>query len=300
MAYIVEEYPMRKQMLLIALALLGVTGVSAEEAWVNDHLVIDLRGWWTHLDAESSRITNWGGGKLNLDSELGLDDEITPEIGLRWQFSRRNALALRYNYLHFEGDEFRARGVTLDNRSVPLFAQIESDAEMHFLRLDWRREWLADKSESFDFETSLGVLGFDLSGQYEAFIPGFGFVGDLGPFSRGIWSELLDQTLPDYLGFLNTAVYQDDGEDVQGALPVVGVGVEWRPGKRFSLKADISGMYAGDYGEFFDAEASVGYALTTWFELHGGYRYWHVNVEDDDDDYKVVMSGPYVGGTFRF
>lgn len=291
---------MTTRFLVCASILLTGFSATAEEAWVNDRFMIELRGWWVGLDAETSRIRNWGGGKLDLDNELDIDREFMPEVGLRWQFLPKHALQLRYNYLSFDANEFLTKGVTLDGRTIPVVSQVEADAEMHFLRLEWRRELFPEKSQSFDFETGLGVLGFDLQGEYEAYLPGFGWVGGLGPFGRSIWGELLDRTLPDALDFLNTAVYEGDEEDLTAALPLVGVGIEWRPTKRLSLKADVSGMYAGDYGEFIDAEAMLGFALTPWFELHGGYRFWHLNVEDDDDDYRLDMSGPYVGGTVRF
>lgn len=287
---------------MMVCAALGLTtlAASAEEAWVNDRFMIELRGWWVGLDAETSRIRNWGGGRLDLDNELDIDREVMPEVGLRWQFLPKHAITLRYNYLSFDANKFLTKGVTLDNRSIPIISQVEADAEIHFLRLEWRREWFPNKSESFDFETGLGVLGFDARGEYEAYIPGFGWVGNLGPFGRDIWGRLLDDALPDFLDFLNTALYESDEEDITAGLPVLAVGMEWRPTNRLSLKADISGMYAGSYGEFFDAEAMIGYAFTPWFEIHGGYRYWHLNVEDDDDDYRLNMTGPYLGGTIRF
>jgi hypothetical protein len=292
---------MIKKCFMLTLVMLMTAGAVAQETWVvNDRLLIQLRGWWTDFDAQTSLVRGWFGGKIDLDDALNLDREWTPEVSLRWQFKPRHAVQLRYNYLQFDGSEFLTRGVTIDRQVIPLFAQLEADVDMHFLRLDWRRKWFMDKSDSFDFETSLGVLGFDVQGKYQAYFPGFGWIGGLGPFSRGVWQRLVDAALPNYLDFLNAALYREDKEDITAALPVLGVGFDWQATRRLSLGAEISGMYAGSYGQFFDAEASLAFAITPWFDINGGYRYWRVDADDGDDDYRVVMSGPFVGGTIRF
>jgi hypothetical protein len=283
--------------LFLAIILCGAAFAQEETVEFN-RLSLTLRAWRVNFDAETSLVKDVTGGKLDLDDELAIDDDYSPEAILRWQFKPRHAFELAYNHMSFEGDEIVARGVAIDDSFIPLFAHLEVDSDLHFLRLDWRRSFF-EQDARFNIETILGVQAFDVSGEYEAYLPGGGWRKAFPDWARDA-RRSVGKLLPDPIDFLNVDLYYQDKEDITAGLPIVGLGLEFRPLDRLTIAGQAYGIYAGDYGNFFNAEASLKFRLTRWLELEGGYRYWNIEYEDDDDDYQVVMTGAFVGGTVSF
>ncbi|MCC6695723.1 MAG: hypothetical protein IT365_08845 [Candidatus Hydrogenedentes bacterium] len=282
----------------IAMASLCGAALAQEESVEFDRLTLTLRAWRADFSAETSLVKDFKGDKLDLDDELAIDDDYSPEVILRFQPLPRHAFELGYNHMAFEGDEIVAQGVVVDDSFIPLFAHLEVDSEMHFLRLDWRRSFF-EQDARFNVETILGVQGFDISGEYEAYLPTGAWRKAFPDWARELRRDL-GRLLPDELDFLNVDLYYHDQEDITAGLPIVGLGLKFRPIDRLTIAAQAYGMYAGDYGNFFNAEASLSYRLTKWLDLEGGYRYWNIEYEDDDDDYQVVMNGAFVGGRVSF
>ncbi|MCC6490644.1 MAG: hypothetical protein IT364_24375 [Candidatus Hydrogenedentes bacterium] len=282
----------------IAVAALCGAALAQEESVEFDRFTLTLRAWRADFSAETSLVKDLKGDKLDLDDELAIDDDYSPEVILRFQPLPRHAFELGYNHMAFEGDEIVAQGVVVDDSFIPLFAHLEVDSEMHFLRLDWRRSFF-EQDARFNVETILGVQAFDISGEYEAYLPTGAWRKAFPDWARELRRNL-GRLLPDELDFLNVDLYYNDREDITAGLPIVGLGLKFRPIDRLSIAAQAYGMYAGDYGNFFNAEASLSYRLTKWLDLEGGYRYWNIEYEDDDDDYQVVMNGAFVGGRVSF
>ena len=282
----------------ITLAALCGAAFAQEETAEFDRLTLTLRAWRADFSAETSLVKDFKGDKLDLDDELAIDDNYSPEVILRFQALPRHAFELGYNHMAFEGDEIVAQGVVVDDSFIPLFAHLEVDSEMHFLRLDWRRSFF-EQDARFNVETILGVQGFDISGEYEAYLPTGAWRKAFPDWARELRRDL-GRLLPDELDFLNVDLYYHDQEDITAGLPIVGLGLKFRPIDRLTIAAQAYGMYAGDYGNFFNAEASLSYRLTKWLDLEGGYRYWNIEYEDDDDEYQVIMNGAFVGGKVSF
>ncbi len=283
--------------ILVAVAFCGAV-VAQEETVEFDRLSLTLRAWRVDFSAETSLVKDLTGDKLDLDDQLAIDDNYSPEAILRWQFLPKHAFELAYNQMSFDGDEIIAEGVVIDDSFIPLFAHLEVDSDLHFLRLDWRRSFFQPDAK-FNIETILGVQGFDVSGEYEAYPVGGAWRKVFPDWARDVRRDL-GRLLPDELDFLNVDLYYQDEEDITAGLPIVGLGMEFRPIDRLSIEAEAYGMYAGDYGNFFNAEAALKFRLTHWLELEGGYRYWNLEYEDDDDEYQVIMNGAFVGGTVSF
>jgi hypothetical protein len=289
---------MRHVVALLAVAALCGAAFAQEETVEFERLSLTLRAWRVDFSAETSLVKDFKGSKIDLDDELAIDDDYSPEVILRFQPLPRHAFELAYNQMSFEGDEIVAQGVVIDDTFIPLFAHLEVDSEMHFLRLDWRRSFF-EQGARFNVETILGVQGFDVSGEYEAYLP-TGFWRKAFPdWARDLRKDV-GRLLPDQLDFLNVDLYYKDKEEITAGLPIVGLGLEFRPIDRLTIAGQAYGMYAGDYGNFFNAEAALKFRLARWLELEGGYRYWNFEYDDDDDDYQVVMSGAFVGGTVSF
>ncbi len=289
---------MKYAITLIAAAALCGTTYADETVDLNQHLSLTLRAWRVDFNAETSLVKDLKGDKLDLDDELAIDDDYSPEAILRWQIVPRHALELAYNHMSFDGDEIVAQGVVIDDSFIPLFAHLEVDSNLNFLRLDWRRSFF-EQDARFNIDTILGVQGFDVEGEYEAYLPGGGWRKAFPDWARDLRRDI-GHFLPDKLDFLNTDLYYHDKEDITAGLPIVGLGLQFRPIDRLTISGQAYGMYAGDYGNFFNAEAGLKFRLTKWLELEGGYRYWNLEYDDSDDDYQVIMNGAFVGGTVSF
>lgn len=73
---------------------------------------------------------------------------------------------------------------------------------------------------------------------------------------------------------------------------------------RFELSDKWSTTVSADYGSFIDDRETYQFTLTFNYELtenwtaRAGYRY--LNVDNDDDDYRLQQSGPLLGVSYRF
>lgn len=83
--------------------------------------------------------------------------------------------------------------------------------------------------------------------------------------------------------------------------PVVGLRANIDLGRGFFL------TLLGDAGGFgvssdstWQALASIGYEVNSWFSLRAGYRHLEVDYDDDGFVYDVAISGPIFGLGFRF
>ena len=289
---------MKYALTLIAAVTLCGAAYADETVDLNRHLSLTLRAWRVDFSAETSLVKDLKGDKLDLDDELAIDDDYSLEAILRWQITPRHSLELAYSHMGFDGDEIVTQGVVIDDSFIPLVAHVEVDSNLNFLRLDWRRSFF-EQDARFNIDTILGVQGFDVEGEYEAYLPGGGWRKAFPDWARNLRRDI-GHFLPDELDFLNTNLYYHDKEDITAGLPIVGLGFQFRPIDRLTIGGQAYGMYAGDYGNFFSAEAALGFRLTKWLELEGGYRYWNLEYDDGDDNYRVIMNGVFVGGTVSF
>jgi hypothetical protein len=86
----------------------------------------------------------------------------------------------------------------------------------------------------------------------------------------------------------------------RGILPTLGSALDINPHKIVNIFAEVSGMYAGEYGSFLDGEAGVKIIPIKNLSVLGGYRIFYLKAEDDSDFAKLKISGPFVGATLRF
>ena len=83
-------------------------------------------------------------------------------------------------------------------------------------------------------------------------------------------------------------------------LPTIGAALDVNPHKVVNVFAEVSGIYAGEYGYFLDGEAGVKIIPIKNLSVVGGWRTLNFKGEDDPDFAKLRISGPFVGATLRF
>ena len=92
----------------------------------------------------------------------------------------------------------------------------------------------------------------------------------------------------------------EESEDFMGGLPTVGLALDINPHKILNIFAEVSGIYAGNYGYFLDGEVGVKIIPMKSLSLFGGYRVLDLRAEDDPDFAKLRILGPFAGITLRF
>ena len=68
----------------------------------------------------------------------------------------------------------------------------------------------------------------------------------------------------------------------------------------FQVYAAISGLPAGGYGHFYDAEAGLKYNIQNNISVTAGYRIIDLKVTHDNDYLNYKLSGPFFGATYNF
>ena len=232
------------------------------------HLELQIRGWFTDLDAETNFIKNIDGDDVDAAGDLGISGENLPEFILRWQFSDRHALKLSYTQMALDGKETVVKPLWLDGELAGALNRIDSELELKYFRAGWR--WTVVDTERLKLDTILDAAVFDAEVRYKLY-----YLWGLAPAEK------------DEMG--GTA-----------GLPLVGLSLTANPIDRVSLFAELSGMYAGNYGHLLDAQAGGRFYMTKNLFLEGGYRYFRIDAEYDDDDAMIALTGPFAGMGVRF
>jgi hypothetical protein len=92
----------------------------------------------------------------------------------------------------------------------------------------------------------------------------------------------------------------EDSESLPIALPTVGLVADLNPIDAINVYGEISGVSAGSYGYLYDAEAGVKFIPFHNFTVTAGYRILKLDVEVDEDEALLEISGPFLGGSIRF
>lgn len=260
-----------------------LSGVPAAAEAPETYLKLEVRYWWSDLDAQTSLVREgFGGGRVDLHDELGLDDDELPEVELRWQMAPRHGLRLSYMRLDTEGSETSWRPLLLnplrlDDTLVGGAYRIDSDLELNYFRLGWYWSFLGESDSPFSLELMLDAAVADVDAGYDA---------------RYLTALSLDPR--------NWFGRDEDDWDGVGGLPLVGLAATVRPFERLHLHAQVEGMTGGSYGYILDAEASAEVMLGNHIGVKGGYRDLRIKLDISDDDGKVEFSGPFVGASVKF
>jgi hypothetical protein len=85
-----------------------------------------------------------------------------------------------------------------------------------------------------------------------------------------------------------------------GGLPTIGAALDLNPIEKINFFAEISGLPAGKYGYFFDAEIGAKISPIKFLSLSLGYRMIDIKAEDDPNFVRMKLNGPFFSGTLKF
>jgi outer membrane protein len=273
---IVEVFGVRQTMTLVAggnmkktllwtvcfVAALGVAVPSqAFEAGVRgDYWFPELSG---DLSVDAEGIT---GTSLDLETDLGLDDESYPVVEAFVGLGNHH-LRGRYYNADYSGTKILTEPITFNGETYAVDERITSSLEYDVYDFMYQYDLL-------DLENVLAGFTLGIVGRVEI------FDGDVE-----IQSETLDKI---------------ERESFTAAVPMLGlnlhVGIlaDW-----LEARVLATGMSYGD-GTMFDGQAEVSFTPFPFLDIHGGYRFLSIDVDVDDVEFNYDNVGPYVALTIGF
>ena len=227
-------------------------------------LEFEGRYWITDLDAKAKvDAAGVGGTTFDLKSDLGIQDEDFPEGRVTLNLGSAK-WRFAYMQVNYSGNQNISQTITFKGQPYTLGTNVTSDFDLVYLRFG--RIWnLFDWGEKTKIGAVIETKGILANVQLDA-----------------------------------PALPLSESEEIIGGLPTLGVAIEINPIKKINLFAEISGLGAGGYGYFFDAEAGIKLIPFKNFSVIGGFRIIDLKLEYDDNLVEVKATGPFLGATLRF
>jgi len=263
----------KKVMLICAVLLFTASWAFAQDA------VLEFEGryWIPDLVAKAKIEESSIGSDIDFKSDLGIKDENFPEARFIWNIGPDSKIRLFYTQAKFKGDQTVTRSIDFNGKTYTVGSVVSSKLDLQYFGLGWIWQFLSLGDEKIKLGTILelkGVAGkaaldapslaFNESADFIGGLPTAGLVLELSPFKQG-------------------KPYEKESS--------------WKNSKFYT---EASGMSAGEYGYFIDAEAGFKLAPYKYFSINGGYRYVSLKAEDAPDYAKIELKGPFVGATLRF
>jgi len=251
----------KKLLLLVSLVFIANCVVYAQEAIVE----VEGRYWMTDLTAKAKIVSSSIGSDLDFKSDLGLEDENFPEIKLICHRGPNNKYELSYTQIGYSADKIVTRNIEFSGNTYTSGSRVTTDLDIKYLSFVWVWQFINLPQDKLKFGTVAGVKA--LSADMELNAPSLGI---------------------------------SKSDSIIGGLPVIGAALDINPISMIGLFAEVSGLSAGSYGYFLDAEAGVKLVPIRFVCLTGGYRLINMRADRDSDFAEIKFKGPFVGGVIRF
>ncbi len=253
---------MSRIILLVSSLLLFAPGLALAQ-------IVELEGryWFTDVKARA-RVESNSLPATNVDftKDLGLDDENAPGVRLTFGLPFNSKIRLAYTYLNLEGDATLTRNINFGGSTFTANTLVDSDFEFHYGRLGWIWQPIV--------------------------VPGIVKLGPMFELKGGV----LDATIETR----NAVTSIKESQELGLIVPTIGAALDFTPHRMIHIFAEVSGLPAGSLGHILDAEAGIRFVPVPFLTIAGGYRYFDLKIEHDNDDGSLKLSGPFVGVSLRF
>ena len=249
--------------LLLALLLLPVSSMAFE---------IGARGyyWFPSLDG-NLQVDEAGieGASIDFDKDLGVDEENYPSVEAFVGLGDHH-LSLAYTDVDYSGEKTLVREITFQGETYKVGAVV--DSSIKYTMLDFHYQY-----DVLDLENILA--GFSLGGVVQI------------KYLEG------DITLKTTAG---VATPLDEKEDF--TLPIPMFGLNLHVGILADvLEARVRGTGVGYSGNMiYEVMGDVSWTPFPFIDIHGGYKTFVIDIDEDDVIFDYDMSGPYVALTVSF
>jgi outer membrane protein len=228
---------------------------------------IGARGyyWFPSLDG-TVKVDEAGvvGTNIDFEDDLGIDDENYPSLEV-FIGTDNHHLSLAYTGVDYSGSKTLTRSIIYNGQTYSASSLVSSSIEYDML----------DFCYQYDFVNLENILaGFSLGGVFQVKY----LDGEVSLKTTGI----------------------DEKEDFTIPIPMLGLNLH------IGILADIvearvrgTGItYSGDV--MYEALAEVSWTPYPFIDIHGGYKTFITDIDEDDVMFDYDMSGAFVGLTVSF
>ena len=221
--------------------------------------------WFPSLDGnvkvdETSII----GTTIDFEKDLGIEDENYPSIEV-FLGGGRHHLALAYTDIDYSGKKTLTKQIIFNGEIYSATSLVESSIEYRVMDLYYQYDFLNLENVGAGF--SLGVV-FQI--KY--------FDGEVGLKTTGI----------------------DEKEDFTLPIPMIGLNLHIGMLANI-LEARLRGTAIGYAGNtIYELMADISWTPLPFLDIHGGYKTFVIDIDEDDVIFDYDMSGPFVALTISF
>ena len=220
--------------------------------------------WFPSLDGTVKVDDDIEGTTIDFDNDLGIDNENYPSVEAFVGLGDHH-LSLTYTEIDYSGKNRLTREITFGGETYSFGAEVDSSIQYSMIDLHYQYDIL-------DLENILA--GFSLGAVAQVKY----LDGDISLKTTGI----------------------DEQEDF--TLPIPMVGVNLHVGILADiLEARLRGTIIGYSGNaIYEVMADISFTPFPFIDIHGGYKTFVIDIDEDDVVFDYDMSGPYVAVTVGF
>jgi outer membrane protein len=228
---------------------------------------IGARGyyWFPSLDG-TVKVDEAGiiGTTLDFENDLGIEDENYPSVEI-FVGGGNHHLSLTYTDIEYSGRKTLTKEIIYRGKTYAVSDLVTSSIEYQMLDLHYQYDLL-------DLENILG--GFSLGAVFQVKY----LDGNVSLKATGI----------------------DEKEDFTIPIPMVGLNLHIGILADI-LEARVRGTAIGYSGNtIYELMADISWTPFPFMDIHGGYKSFIIDIDEDDMVFDYDMSGPYVALTLSF
>ena len=232
-------------------------------------LELEMRGYvWTPELSGDIRVDDdaLAGTKLDFVDTLGLDDESSAVIEVFLGTGRHHVM-LGYHQADYKGNKVLDHEVVFNGEVYHASDTIRT--ELEFTAMEGMYQY-----DVIDLENILAGFSIGLVGKVKV-LKG----------SAQIESEMTGEQTK---------------QDFTAPLPMLGANVHvGLINDLLEARVLATGMgYSGN--TVMDAQAELSFTPLPFLDITGGYRFFKIDVDEDDVEFKYDTSGPYIGAAIKF
>jgi hypothetical protein len=251
----------------LSLTLLVMTALTVSPAAWSMSLEVEARYWAPGLNGELEVQERGTGTRIDLTSDLGIDDSEFLEGRLTWRITRQIKLRAAFLPLSYSGSSDLVRTIEFAGQSFQINTRLLSDLELDYGRLGLAWQFISGPSGAF----RLGPM-----------VEAKGLRGD---------AQL---SVPDFILPLSAS------EEFEGAFASAGLALDLEPSEQLHVFAEATVSIDTAEGDFTEAEVGIRYRPTETLGVTGGYRIIDIRVDDGDEFLEIDIEGVFLGLELRF
>ncbi len=252
-----------KKMYLVLVLALAVSVIPA----LSSAFEIGARGyyWFPSLDG-NIKVDEGGviGTNIDFEDDLGLDDDEFPTVEV-FVGAGKHHLSLAFTDVDYSNSKMLTRSIDFDGRTYLDNSLVASSIEYQMIDFHYQYDLV-------DLENILA--GFSVGGVFHVKY----LDGEVSLKTTGI----------------------DEKEDFTLPIPMIGLNLHLGMLADI-LEARVRGTGVGYSGNhIYEFLGEVSWTPFPFVDIHGGYKTFVIDIDEDDVDFDYDMSGPYVALTISF